>query len=334
MAVNCEGPACIMPALYHCAKCKRKNLHIGRYCSSTCQIACFDRHKIFHRIVSDDMEASIAWTIALALHDAEKRSTQSLPQPNADNQLMIHLLGSRNFPELHGPLEQFSTLFTILRNSLYPSLQSLYVVISGLEMSPEPPQNTANVFISSFQSRAEDIIRDVDFTHGIAVILQPGLEPHLSSWETAFQTLLVKNAFTITSGYSYRGSRLTSDAVFDERILETYFLANIIVPSTSNPAGYGPTVRKNGFYLAFRGKKNAEDGQDTDIAAISRERLVRENQISFLRDLQYITATYEGNMVYSERCRQILLAIEEGRCPFPATATISDIDNLVMRSHI
>jgi hypothetical protein len=280
------------------------------------------------------MSTSIAWTIAIALYDAMRRNPLSVPQLDIENSLLVHLLGCKNFPEMEEPLQQFSTLHSILRRSLFPNLQSLRVVISGIELSPEPPQENAIVSISSHQVRAEDILRGVDFSHGIAVILQPGLDPFLLSWETAIQTLVEKNAFTITSGYSRGGSRLTSDAVFDERILDTYFCANIIVPSTSNYAGYcyGPSDRKNGFYLSFRGRKTTEDGTG-EVVAISRERLIRENQVAFLKDLDYITATFEGNMECSDRCKRILLAMEVDRCPFSAGATSTDIDNFVMYSN-
>eukprot|EP01036_Dinobryon_divergens_P026220 gene26220-34841_t len=331
MVVTCESPTCGLPANYHCAKCKSKKLHFGRYCSSICQAACFESHKVFHKICGNDMNTSIAWTIAIALYDSMRRNPQSVPLLDIENSLLVHLLGCRNFPEMEEPLQQFSTLHSILKRSLFPNLQSLRVVISGIELSPEPPQENAIVSISSHQVRAEDILRDVDFSHGIAVILQPGLDPHLLSWETAIQTLVENNAFTITSGYSHGGSRLTSDAVFDERILDTYFCANIIVPSTSNYAGYGPSVRKNGFYLSFRGRKTTEDGGE--VVAVSRERLIRENQVAFLKDLDYITATFEGNMVCSDRCKRVLLAMEVDRCPFPAGATTKDVNNFVMYSN-
>ena len=326
MVTICENKDCDLPGTLKCGKCKKLSLKIGRYCSAACQAACFDNHKIFHKIACDDQYTSIAWTVSLALNEVDKFNHHQIPSLDNDGTLSVYLLGCRDSSEREDSLSQFTKLYSILQCSIYPTLQQIKVFMSGLEITTGPLIRNDKVSIQYLCARGETVIKDVDFTHAIAVLLQPGLEVYLDSWEAAFQILLAKNALTITTGYSHQGSRLTNDGVFDERILKTFFCVNFLIPMTLNPASYSADVYcKNAFYICFRGR-------NLDAVPISKAELLKANHVAFLNMLMYVATEFEDNPTWSDRCRRILKAIEDGRCPFPADATIRQVDDFVMYS--
>jgi len=101
-----------------------------------------------------------------------------------------------------------------------------------------------------------------------------------------------------------------------------------LIPTTPNIArtvDYRGMV-KNAYYICFR-------GVNTAITPLSRDELLRANQIAFLKDVSYIAQKIEGNPQLSSRCDRVVQAIESGRSPFALTATLKEIDRYVMLSN-
>ncbi len=325
--VVCEGNNCTALAGFRCTKCKDLGFSksFGNYCGAVCQTNCFASHKILHKCKTKLPKTGVAWTIVIALH--ELFFINKLPVLNVDGKLSVYLLGCRTgFESLDTTTDciEYTQLFDLLKATLYPSLTLVEVVLNGLELQELPSVKTSCVSLRYVCSASESLAPTLNFASAVVVIMGPGFSDNVDSWEPVIHYLLAMNVVTITTGYSHGGSRLTYDAVHDERTLATYFLANIIVPSTSNPAqivGRPEGARKNAFYVIFQGRTSTPSP-----TIISRQELHRANQIAFLKDLAYSSLEFEGDAALSKRC----LTAAQGKAPFAANATLKQLDQFVM----
>ena len=325
----CEKEGCTEIGRFHCTKCKELGLSraFGNYCGAVCQKSCFASHKILHQCMTRYPQMGVGWTIALALH--ELFFINRLPTLAEDGYLSLYLFGCRTgFESLDASSDrtEYMKLYVILKATIFPTILGLHVVLNGFELMKLSPVKTNNLTLRYVEGDAAKLAPSLDFSHAVAVIMGPGFSINIDMWNSFIRHLVRVNVPTITTGYSHEGGRLTYDAVHDERILATYFLANILIHSTPNPAvfsGRPGRASKNAYYLVFQGLNG-------DATAVSRDELHRINQIEFLKDLSYQATTFENNPGLARRCDAAVELAEQGRAPFPANATLKEIDMYVM----
>eukprot|EP01034_Spumella_vulgaris_P033919 gene33919-41838_t len=152
---------------------------------------------------------------------------------------------------------------------------------------------------------------------------------YFTQWEPAVRRLIELKMTTICTGYSHK-DHFTYDAPMDERILYSYFLANIIIGTTFNPAFLSdPSGRceahKNRVYLAFKGPRTASSLSPPEIisnhcwvpiVALTKQQLHAVNQVEFIKSIAFIGTQYEHNPSLTARCNKVLKALAEGKKPF------------------
>ena len=213
-------------------------------------------------------------------------------------------------------------MYHTLKEGIYPDLTRLDIAFNGIELSQLPAFSTEFFRVEYRVGRAESVVPTLSASNSIAIIMQPGLSSNVDSWNAALRLLVQSKVPTIVTGYSNVGDRLTSDSVFDERIMSSYFLANILVPTTSNPCSINHgQYRKMAFYFAFQGPT-----EDPTAKAISRVQLQADNQRAFVEDLIYVALKFDGNPSLSRRSEKVLKLIDSGKSPFAPMATMHDVD--------
>lgn len=354
---KCENKSCNAVGKLRCSRCTSLGLSqsFGKYCSAACQEICFPSHKVFH---NKRFQQSYAWTILIALKELD--IIGQLPGLNLDGSFAIYLFGCRDGGECQGrsnDLHEFSSLFDNLRRTLFPSILNLCIHLSGLEVSsaPENCDENRKVVITYTNSSCQNILKSiVSIDHSVAVLFQPGLssEKYFEKWEPAVRRLVGLNMTTICTGYSHR-DHFTYDAVMDERILYSYFLANIIIGTTFNPAclSRGASMgHKNRVYLAFKGQRSATalkppvvvdglplsspsthaDDAATPVVALTKQQLHSVNQVEFIKSIAFVASQYENNPSLTMTCKRVLRALEAGRQPFDAAVSLEELDQLLM----
>eukprot|EP01034_Spumella_vulgaris_P027775 gene27775-34543_t len=167
-----------------------------------------------------------------------------------------------------------------------------------------------SVTLGFMEALCEDVLAEESLTNTLAILLNPGIQ--YSTWSDGIHALLEKNLVTIITGKSHL-DRMTTDAVHCERILTTFYGANMLIHTTKTPARKLDTVMpglyRNLFYVAFQGKAT-----DTPLATslLTSQELIKNNQIAYLKDQAVIARHYECNEVKAKRCETLLEEVEKG----------------------
>jgi hypothetical protein len=335
-----------------CSTCKKIGLihsQIGRYCSRECQANAFEAHKAMHKIVKRGQRDSVSRagqeTIAIALKEAQILG--KLPELN-DNVLTILMVGCRDWIE-----GQFSyaNLYDDLRSlQIYPDLKRIDLVLCGPEVSNQRTKEFKEYHytLSSREGNMESLFPSLDrSSFSLAVVLQPGLSDYLRSWTPPFRILVESGILTLTTGYSHI-DRWTSDAVFDEIVLTTYFGANVVLKRTRNAAVIHAIARgmaPHAFMILFQGRRcesavaalpegEGESTREEDTTEahglpplLSYEEAIHQSRILFLTYLADESINHEGNRHMGEVCLEVVEGLRSGKMKIPLSATHTQIEN-------
>jgi hypothetical protein len=172
------------------------------------------------------------------------------------------MLGARETSE--GELD-FNIILDLLKAMAFPELQNLHFVLIGLEIGNQRLKKVAeNVTLETFQNRAENIITEDLFVHGIAVIMAPGLSQFTQSWKSTLLKLRDWDIPVLIASYSHDQHR-TYDVVHDQQILEQYFGVKIILSYTLNPCRWilSPIQPcKHCYFFFFQGSQPSTENEE------------------------------------------------------------------------
>jgi len=204
-------------------------------------------------------------------------------------------------------------LFDLLKSSSYPTLTKLHITLVGPEISTaEDIYLSPCVVLHKIHGGVEEVFSSAseirDKFQAVSA-MNPGLSDFFDSWHPAFKLLIDSDLLLITTGYSNIG-RWTIDALFDERILTTYYGAHTISTRKHNPFFSSDVVTgKNYFYILLKGRRTEP--------VVTREQLVRVHQIVFMEYIGREATNFESNPQFGAYCMGIAREMRDGkRCSF------------------
>ncbi len=133
------------------------------------------------------------------------------------------------------------------------------------------------------EALCEDVLAEESLTNTLAILLNPGIQ--YDTWTAGISALIDKNLVTIITGKSHL-DKMTTDAVHCERILTSFYGANMLINTTKTPARQldvvVPGLFRNLFYVAFQGR-NTTGGE-----LVMRSCWITSNTFLVILIFQYI----------------------------------------------
>lgn len=317
-----------------CANCSKEASLKCSKCNNVCycNVACQKQHWKLHKgYCCASMGDSLCQTVKHAFINAQNNeSVPQLTQVNDKIQLSLVFAGARDETTMN-----FKYWFELLRNSVYPDINSLKILFVGPELhgfgnSNQIISKTPEISVSYRQCKFEEAFKtplDISSKHHAVIVMNPGMSAYLDSWTPSFELIFNSEVLVVTTGYSLL-NHWTHDALFDEPIYREYFGANIITTTTRNPYYFAAGNKaKNAFFIIMKGKNDA-------VAILNRTEILTQMQYIFLEYIAYEAINYENAEEYGRYCLKVLSELKAGnRTQLAAQMSHGELENMVQSEY-